>query len=677
MASVTRRSAQMEDGRVRYGRQGRDGVLYPDSRGEGCFTVRRVSGMEETATLPGVLAGILAAGRLRWGGDKAKVTKDQAIEDLPRIPLIEKRFFVCFLVQLIGIAHEEELAEWARGNPQGRMPRQPVDEESWREALLRMAPMEAWRAIGAGGEAEGSAASMALLQPPYQLEKTKVDATEPSELDWLMRGKAHEVKAGDGRRRLEDWIYVLTSKATSDGFLGVGGYGSVRMKGGAQCRIYGAVEHVGTMGEVVAQQAEMLRLHLADLHSAAVGGPALIDHKGRDTLRKELLSVEGEWRPEERLTGVKLTWTLPWEAKKTASIPVDRLHPCFIEASRTLQLIETEAGDIACLKRSAKSMRLSAESYEQAVRTDPWHFVIDGEAMGMGSNGFAADFAVRALLDDRVETGPLMGWPVGPGRQAVCVDVGGGSPEDREGRERTIDGVKVASGMRLHLEALARGQGKIEGYFSTVLDIPEIIAEGMKEMSDRERLFEKAEEVGAFIGRDGTVKGLIDRAVRLVMSGGKGREVDNARVKEYTRHAARELESIHRHGVLGAVERLGYDGTVCYRPPEQGEEGGGNEAAERKVVAQGNDIAAAGGGDEGVIGGVTGGEGTGLLPSIRRDDLLFDMKSKAAKVTRRALKEAAEGGLLAADEMVRGRGAAELYVSRLSEDVFGVGPLPF
>ena len=647
-----------------YGRRGQDGLLYPDERGEGCFTVRAVSGETGSATLPGVLAGIEAAARLRWGDEggggrkrSGGLRESDALADMPRIPTIEKRFFLCFIVQLMAIAHEDELSTWAREGAEGTMPALPSDEDSWREALLGMAPVEAWRAIGAGSEAEGEPATMAFLQPPYERSKTKLYATEPSGIDWLMRGKGHEAKMGDGRHRLEDWIYVLTSKATSDGFVGRGGHGSVRMKGGTQCRIYGAIEPEGSFAEIVAHQAEMLRLHLADLHSAAVDGPKLIDHKGRDALRHELLCVGGEWNPEKRLSGERLTWTLPWEEDKKASIPVDEMHPCFIEACRTLQLIDVD-GDIACLKRTSKCMRLSARNYEQGVRTDPWHFVIDGEAMGMGSAGFPPDFIARSLLDERVHTGPMMGWPTKEGQAGVRF------VRFPTQSDYWTDGHPVRSDMRVHVEALARGMGKIEGYFHTVSEVPQIILEGMRNTESRRALLEKAEEIVAFLGRDGTIQELVERAVSLTLSNGERQFEGSDRIGIYVRRSRRRLRGMVEGELLLAIATLGTDGTVSYRMPDDKNGAGvGDEARDIEDSAEREEL--------------RGGMGRAAIPSIREDDLLAQIKRRAAKIVTQNVRDAAEGGLLREADKAKGLAAGERYVSAMSEGVFGVGPRPF
>lgn len=288
---------------------------------------------------------------------------------------------------------------------------QPAD--FWREALraLTSGKDEGWCLVVT------DTAEPAFMQPPTaQMKEYKPGELSPDELDTLSMAKNHDAKmtrlhgAGPG-----EWALALISIQTAGGNLGVGTHPISRMNGGYGCRI-----SVGCYQSLSADQRwreDVDRLL-----------------KNKDAL------LTSDWPYQD--AGERLLWTLPWDDDR--GIPMDRLHPYYIEVCRRRRLVETNTGWV-CHGRGSKAVRIAGAGDLFGAVGDPWIPVNakTGKSVTPPPTGFSAK-----LLNDLI--------------------FGSGDIQRSAMQSMKADGRPAW----FQATVLIRGQGKTEGFHEVRLRIP-------------------------------------------------------------------------------------------------------------------------------------------------------------------------------------------------------------
>ena len=228
--------------------------------------------------------------------------------------------------------------------------------------------------------------------------------------------------------------------------MGAGKYGIARMNGGYGSRPCFSIRPPGGPGAWFARD---LRLLLAR--------------------RSEILKRRPEFAAEN---GVGLLWLEPWP--EGDQLTLDRLDPFFVEICRLVRLIETGDG-IAAVERGSAKPRIDAKALN-GVTGDPWAPVerSDGKCFSITGAGFDYRTVLRLL---------------GPDYQApVLLDLGSDDAD---------------AGLSLFACAIARGQGKTEGYHERRIPISRrvgrlIAARATDELAQAGR--ERAEAAGRLAG---------------------------------------------------------------------------------------------------------------------------------------------------------------------------------
>jgi len=287
----------------------------------------------------------------------------------------------------------------------------PDTAEGWRNLLIALTP----------DQPDGAAWALigedwntpALLQPPGMdpgLMKTSRRAMAPDGLDMLLTARNHDLKSARiGDAEDDDWLFALVSLQTQEGQMGAGNYGISRMNGG-----YGA------------------RVGLS-LRPAA-------DRPGR-AFRRDLDRLLAMRPAMPKGGSIGLLWLEPWDG--TAPISFRQLDPWYVEICRRVRLVH-ENGRIAAILANSKTARTEAKTLK-GLTGDPWAPVDrkENKSWGISERGFGYHQMVD-LLDPEKISAPLA--------EAV--------PEDCQ------------EGLTLLARAVARGQGKTEGYHERCVPIP-------------------------------------------------------------------------------------------------------------------------------------------------------------------------------------------------------------
>jgi CRISPR system Cascade subunit CasA len=238
----------------------------------------------------------------------------------------------------------------------------------------------------------------------------------PDALDTLVTSKNHDLKAERMRGASpQDWLFALVTLQTTEGVMGAGKYGIMRMNGGYGSRPFMGIQPIGNPGARLRRDLLALR-------------------RGQRQLRTltEAFSAEA---------GIRLAWLEPWDG--TRPLAVDALHPLVIEICRRVRLVAGPDGRLHGRGTGTAKRRVDADVLK-GVTGDPWAPVEDGKdglkVFSVTADGFGWRRMRELLLsgsgDERKFHRPLLAQPV---------------PED--------DGA-----VEIVATALARGQGKTEGF---------------------------------------------------------------------------------------------------------------------------------------------------------------------------------------------------------------------
>jgi len=290
-----------------------------------------------------------------------------------------------------------------------------LDAETWRSHLLMLTngSIEPWCLVAK------DLALPAFMQPPVPektLEQEKWnEVPTPGALDLLVTGKNHDVKSQLMRLASpEHWLYAIVSLQTTQGYSGRDNHGIARMNAGLGSRPCVTIAHAEAMPFRFRRDLKILL-------------------EERDNVLNHYVQYKANG-------GVSMLWTVPWDGTK--SLDIECCDPYFIEICRRVRL--TADGDsIKAFTAPSKCPRISAKEL-CGVTGDPWTPVdrAGSKALTVSSNGFNYRLVQRLLFSSDYEHG--ITW--------------------RKKNER--------GNMVFIACALARGQGRTEGFHKRVLRIP-------------------------------------------------------------------------------------------------------------------------------------------------------------------------------------------------------------
>lgn len=311
----------------------------------------------------------------------------------------------------------------------------------------------------------------ALLQVPVpggDLSALKGRIDTPDALDLLVTSKNHDFKAERmATAEPDDWLFALVSLQTQEGVMGAGKYGIARMNGG-----YGSRPSMGLAPAFGQIGARVMRDVLVLLRNG---------NKISDAAADIGMMQSGPLR---------LLWLEPWDGQ--TQITLDRLHPLFVEICRRVRLIAAADGNIRAIETGSAAARIVSKQ-QLGVLGDPWAPVELSEQpklLSTTSEGFSYR-RLSALLfgsENRNYTLPLLARP---------------APDE------------TSAQMRLVVSALARGQGKTEGFHSRELPVPPKVTAAISEDGDRWR--QLAERARQRVRLSGDVSGKALRPALIVL----------------------------------------------------------------------------------------------------------------------------------------------------------------
>ncbi|MGE4554057.1 MAG: hypothetical protein AB7D57_13175 [Desulfovibrionaceae bacterium] len=278
---------------------------------------------ERRLSLPGVLAAL--------GRDE--------VAEFPALRPHQRHPWHAFLCQVAVLALERA----GEAEP-------PRDEAAWRELLRGLTPGfpddEPWRLVVA------DLAKPAFLQPPvpegslagFKVKK-EVDYASPGNLDVLVTAKEHGEKdanpAGDDA---EQWLLGLLMLQTFSGYYGKGNQGVVRQNGGHAARQGVSLEVSLRPGPNWLRDCRII-----------LGG---------------LDEIRGKHAYSEH-DGMGLLWLPSWRGGKGEALPLQKLHPMFVEVCRRVRLIHSGEGEVVYRCTGSEAQRVAAKQY-CGVLGDPW-----------------------------------------------------------------------------------------------------------------------------------------------------------------------------------------------------------------------------------------------------------------------------------------------------------------
>lgn len=347
-----------------------------------------------------------------------------------------------------------------------------ADPEEWGRVLTALTPDypedEPWSLVV-------SPDRPGLLQAPVpggDLKEFKDEIEAPDAIDILVTAKNHDLKAGRMvAAEPEDWFFALLSLQTQEGFLGAGNYGIARMNGGFASRPY-------------------LRLAPAE---AGLGGQVLRDIRALLEDR-QAIEEEAERRGLMRREAIALLWLKPWDG--VASLHLDQLHPLFVEICRRVRLFYRD-GRVFARKAGSKAARIEAKAVN-GVLGDPWAPFEGGDQpklFTVTNEGFSYKKMTELLF--------------GSAKRSY--------ERPRLGKVRRTERGRA---LILHVAALARGQGKTEGFHARAIPISDTASEYFGS-DDREKSKQLADRATEQVGRAGDAwgKALRPALITLVQKG--------------------------------------------------------------------------------------------------------------------------------------------------------------
>lgn len=333
-----------------------------------------------------------------------------AVREFPALRPHQAPAWHAFLVQLATLATEGGAV--------------PDDAAGWAAALRRLTPDwpadEPWSLVARPD-------APALLQPAIPAGGLKAYGNifaSPDELDTLVTAKNHDLKSGRMRAAApEEWLFALATVQATEGYGGKSNYGVMRMNGGYGSRTFLGIAPAGGSGARFRRDLDALRRHGSRIFEDAQGF--------------------GERRQ------AKLLWLEPWDGK--TPLDADCLHPLCLEICRRLRLEADADGTLSARGTGTAAARVAADELK-GLTGDPWTPVEAGKS------------GERKALSI---TGDGFGWR----RMAELIF---GAGRDRTFQKPLMARVSQADGAaEIVAAALARGQGKTEGFHSRRIPVTE------------------------------------------------------------------------------------------------------------------------------------------------------------------------------------------------------------
>lgn len=333
------------------------------------------------------------------------------VEDLPALRPHQEHAWYAFLVQVAAmVAHRagSDPAMWG------------VD--AWREHL---------RELGGGDDAwtlvVDDCERTAFFQNPSTtpLPETANEAHAPDLIDILATAKAHDVKRSRmAAARPEHWAYALCTLQTMQGFGGAGNYGVARMNSGFGTRTAVSVTTSLRWGARLRRDVALLAEHRA----------FVVEEHG--------YAGEG---------GHALLWTLTWDGDRIVAANAD-CDPWFVEACRRIRLVRRGEGVVA--RYVASKTGLHAGTGKSGDTGDPWLPLKTDKDGQKGLNLSGAGFTTKLTLA-----------LLTAGRRGDNTDLVAPAA-------MSLNGLAPGSALVLTAAALARGQGKTDGFHERLLPVP-------------------------------------------------------------------------------------------------------------------------------------------------------------------------------------------------------------
>lgn len=359
---------------------------------------------------------------------------EDAVIDFPALRPHQAPAWHAFLVQLAFLATEDAEV--------------PTDPDGWVAALRGLAtdwPKDEPWCLVAPADAPAFLQSAA---PGGDLGSYGTSIATPDELDPLVTAKNHDLKAARMRAATpEEWLFALVNLQTTEGVMGAGKYGIMRMNGGYGSRPFLGVHPIGGPGARFRRDLDVLRR------------------------RRDALFARAQGFAADR--AIRLAWLEPWDGSR--SLPISDLHPLVIEICRRVRLVALPDGALEARGTGTAAPRIAAKDLK-GVTGDPWAPVELGKdgtkVVSISADGFGWRRMKELLLsttgEERVFERPLLAKAV---------------PEDG-------DTVEILAA------ALARGQGKTEGFHSRRLPITNRFAVRAltEDAEERQRLARLAED---------------------------------------------------------------------------------------------------------------------------------------------------------------------------------------
>jgi len=372
----------------------------------------------------------------------------------------------------------------------------PSDATTWGDILAALTPEfpdgEPWWLVSPPDRP-------AFLQPVTGPLSSLKPVSAPDELDMLVTAKNHDLKvARMSDARPDDWLFALTSLQTFEGYLGAGNFGVSRMNGGFANRPGISVAPPGGVGAHVMRDIRRL-IELFD----------------------KLLDRHDEYDAD----GLALLWLQPWDGSMT--LPRKGLHPYYIENCRRVRLAEQD-GAIRAFIGGSKVMRVTMTKEEGGITGDPWAPVrneVEGQkVLTVDARGFDYRRLAEILAQQGYYPAPLQEFG------------------DREGGQ----------GWTLLCRALARGQGKTEGYHERRERIPPGAQLRMKR-GEYDLLGSIAQRR---IAEAGAVRAALRLGLMTLFQNGPARDAFSPRDPSSSRHAEPFLDRFQRLVDRDFVESL-------------------------------------------------------------------------------------------------------------------------
>ena len=385
----------------------------------------------------------------------------------------------------------------------------PRDEAGWREILEGMTPgypgHEPWTLVVDDPNAP------AFMQPPcdpqgYPEKFHKISVT-PGHLDILVHSKMHEVKQNQVRNaEPDDWMMAIVNVQTMENATGSGRKGISRTQSGTCTRpALSLMPLDGWIG------AEVRRDILA--------------------LRHALPGIRERYPVYPEGGGIELVWLAPWDGLPEERLPLEDLHPLYVEICRRLRMMPNvdrtngSGKGVGRLKESDLIARYTT-SEDARIRTkrdwkatgDPWAPVYAESGLVLrlsNENAFSYRDLTRYLLSDEWERPPLL------------------NPTPME-QEEGAPMVMVA-------RATSRDKGKTFGYHERRIILNHRLQRALVDPDERKEAGEIAMER---IENAGEVQSELRLAARVFMAGGKHRVWVEGKITKEIKDHERSLNAV-------------------------------------------------------------------------------------------------------------------------------------